>query len=58
MFLVGWGDCSLATAAYNGGLTSIKNTEYELTNYFIFYQCFTTVAYGEKGNVAPDSARR
>ncbi len=48
MMLVGWGDCSIDTAAKNGGIKLIKNVDYGMFNIFIFYQRFTTVVYGEK----------
>lgn len=51
LFLVGWGDCSIKAAAANAGITKIKNTDYDLTNFFIFYQKFTVTVYGEKADV-------
>ena len=50
MFMAGWGDCSIQTAATNAGITKIKNIDYELSNYFIFYQKFTVNVYGENGD--------
>jgi hypothetical protein len=49
MFLVGWGDCSIKTAAANGGITKIKNIDYELMNVFIFFQQFKVTVYGDQG---------
>ncbi len=48
MFMVGWGDCSVKTAASSAGIRSIKNIDYELSNFFIFYQKFTVNVYGER----------
>lgn len=59
LFLFGWGDCSLATAAANGKLLNVKNTEYEFYNIGFFYQRFTTIAYGDPNpNANVDRARR
>ena len=61
LFLVGWGDCSLATAAAQGGITSIKNTEYESRTLFFASQRFTTVVYGDNATGTPlraDAGRR
>jgi len=52
LFMVGWGDCSIKTAAAKAGITKIKNVDYELDNYFIFYQRFKVVVYGETGDEA------
>ena len=47
MMLVGWGDCSIDSAAENGNIKLVKNVDYDLFSIFIFYQRFTTVVYGE-----------
>lgn len=48
MALVTSGDCSVKTAAQNGGITKINFVEYEYTNHFFFlYQTTTTVVYGD-----------
>jgi hypothetical protein len=52
LFLVGWGDCSIKRAAKNAGITNIKNIDYEMENYFIFYQKFTVIVYGERDRPA------
>jgi len=52
LFLVGWGDCSLNTAMKNAGISKAKNVDYELNNYFIFYQRFTVTVCGEKASDA------
>ena len=52
LFMVGWGDCSIKTAASNAGITKIKSTDYELSNIFIFYQKFTVSVYGETAESA------
>ena len=54
LFLVGWGDCSIKTAATNAGITKIKNIDYDLSNIFIFYQKFTVTVYGETAESAKD----
>ena len=56
LFLVGWGDCSIKTAAEKAGIKKIKNTDYDLTNIFIFYQKFTVNVYGERGDSAAPAA--
>lgn len=48
LFFVGWGDCSINTAMKNGGITKAKNVDYEMTNFFIFYQKFTVVVCGDR----------
>ena len=52
LFLVGWGDCSIKTAAASAGITKIKNVDYDLSNFFIFYQRFTVNVYGETAETA------
>lgn len=52
MFMVGWGDCSVKTAASKAGIVKIKNVDYDLENYFIFYQRFTVTVYGETAESA------
>jgi hypothetical protein len=47
LFLVGWGDASIDTAAKEGKITQIRQLDYELFNVFGIYQCFTTVVRGE-----------
>jgi hypothetical protein len=45
--LVAWGDCSLQTAAKNGGLATIDYCDYEYVNVVLgIYQKFTTKAHG------------
>ena len=53
MFFVGWGDCSLKAAMQDGGIRKVKNVDYKLVNYFIFYQRFTVIAYGESEPPSP-----
>lgn len=47
LMLVGWGDCSINAAAKNGNIKTVKNVDYDLLSFFIFYQRFTTIVYGE-----------
>jgi len=48
LFLVGWGDASLKRAAENGGIKSIKNTDYQILNIALVYQKYTTIVRGEE----------
>ena len=48
LLLVGWGDCSVHTAARNAGITKIKNVDYRSSNYCFVYQEFDVIVYGEK----------
>jgi hypothetical protein len=42
------GDMSVATAAANGGIKTIRHMDYEYTNAFFFaYQEMTTIVYGD-----------
>lgn len=41
------GDCSIATAAKNGGLKKVGHVDYEYTNYLGIWQKATVVVYGE-----------
>ena len=41
------GDCSIATAARNGGLKKIYHTDYEYLNVIGIWQKATVIAYGE-----------
>lgn len=41
------GDCSIATAARNGGLKKIGHVDYEYVNVFGFWQKATVIVYGE-----------
>lgn len=45
--LVAIGDGSVATAAQNGGLTTISGADYEYTNILGIYQKYTTIVTGE-----------
>jgi len=45
--LFGYGDASIATAAANGGLTTIDYVDYEFFHVLGVYQRFTTKACGE-----------
>ena len=44
--VVSTGDCSISAAAKNGGITTVKHTDYHFSNIF-FYQRFTTIVYGD-----------
>ena len=41
------GDCSIATAARNGGLKEIGHVDYEYTNIIGIWQKATVIVYGE-----------
>lgn len=42
------GDMSIATAAANGGIKTVKHADYEYNNVFFFaYQEMTMIVYGE-----------
>ena len=41
------GDCSIATAARNGGLKKISHVDYEYFNVIGIWQKATVIAYGE-----------
>ena len=45
--LVATGDCSIAAAAKNGGLTTIKHIDYKYKNILGIVQETTVVVYGE-----------
>ena len=46
--LIAWGDCSLATAAGNGKLSTIEYVDYSYTNVvFGVYQKFTVIVHGK-----------
>ena len=45
--LVALGDCSINTAANNGGLSTLHGADYEYFNVIGVYQTFTTVVYGD-----------
>jgi hypothetical protein len=47
LFAIAWGDCSVATAARNGGIRQIKHLDYRLVNLGLIYQRFTTIVRGE-----------
>ena len=41
------GDCSIATAARNGGLKKVNHVDYEYTNIIGIWQKATVIVYGE-----------
>lgn len=45
--LISTGDCSIQTAAKNGGITDIRHVDYKFTNILGVYAEFTTVVHGE-----------
>jgi hypothetical protein len=45
--LVAQGDCSIETAAQNGGISQIHHVDYKSTNILGIYATFTVVVYGE-----------
>lgn len=45
--LVAWGDASVQTAARNGGIDQINQTDYRFFNILGVYSKYTTVVYGE-----------
>lgn len=47
LFLVGWGDSGLDAAMEKGDITRVTNADYQVINYFLFYQRYTTIARGE-----------
>ena len=47
MGAVAWGDCSIYSAAKQGGITRIHHVGYEYFNVIGAYQKFTTVVYGD-----------
>ena len=47
LFAFAWGDCSVGTAARNGGIRQIKHLDYRLLNLGLVYQRFTTIVRGE-----------
>jgi hypothetical protein len=57
LFLFGWGDCSISAAAADGNINVIRHVDYQLVNYFLFYQGFTTIVYGESGAEAITSKK-
>ncbi len=47
LFLVGWGDSGLNAAMQEGGITKVNHVDYELQNYVLIYQKYTTRVWGE-----------
>lgn len=47
LFMVGWGDAGLAAAMRDGNIKELRHTDYRIQNYFLIYQRFTLLAYGE-----------
>ncbi len=47
LYLFAFGDASVHQAALNGGLNTVEHVDYKYLNVLLFYQSFTTVAYGE-----------
>jgi TRL-like protein family len=45
--LFAWGDASPARAAANGGITTVRHTDYELTVVLWIYRRFTLQVYGD-----------
>jgi len=45
--LVATGDCSITTAAQNGGVNTVNHVDYAYMNVLFVYQKFTTRVYGE-----------
>lgn len=45
--LVATGDCSIATAAKNGGITKVNHVDYEYQNIVGIYQEARVIVYGE-----------
>lgn len=45
--IVASGDCSVATAAKNGGLKKVTNVDYEYTNFLGIWQKATVIVHGE-----------
>lgn len=45
--IVSTGDCSIAAAAKNGGLTKINHVDYQYKNYIGVYQEVKVIVYGE-----------
>ena len=44
---VALGDCSIKTAAENGGITTIESVDYKYFNVLGVYQEFTTIVHGK-----------
>lgn len=47
LFLVGWGNSGLDRAMRNGDITEVRHVDYNIQNYALVYQRYTTVVYGE-----------
>ena len=47
LFLVAWGDSSITAAAREGGISQIKQTNYEMFNILGIYQRYTTIVSGD-----------
>lgn len=45
--MVSWGDCSIKSAAANGGLTTLDGADYKYYNILGVYQTFTTIVHGK-----------
>lgn len=53
LFLVGWGNSGLKKAMENGGIQELRHTDYQIQNYMLVYQKYTTIVYGEEVPSAP-----
>jgi hypothetical protein len=47
LFLVGWGDSSITAAAHEGGISQVKQTNYEMFSILGLYQKYTTLVRGD-----------
>lgn len=45
--LIGLGDCSIATAKQNGGITQIQSVDYDVKNILGLYATYTTRVRGQ-----------
>lgn len=48
MFLVAWGDSGLKRAMANGEILDLRHVDYQIENYALVFQKYTTIAVGEK----------
>lgn len=49
LFLVAWGNSGLDRAMTNGGIREVRHTDYQIVNYLLVYQRYTTIVKGEAG---------
>ncbi len=47
LFLIAWGDASIATAAREGGISTVDHVDAEVFNILGLYSTYETIVYGQ-----------